>query len=220
VNEVSDSLGELDRLSEILSVPERVRDEAARICKEGMERGLSHRKPVAQVVGASLYAACREGEVPTTLDDVSRSCGVGRKELASCYRLLVNELDLKIPVAGPAEYVAKVASRAKVSAEVQSRALEILSRAEKAGVVSGSYPNGVAAAALYIAAGLGGEKLTQETAAEAAGVRPATLRKEYKRLRRIVKAQPGRTTRRKKPVLSEMEASRSTCVEVAAVSRA
>ncbi len=125
---------------------------------------------------------------------MAAASGVGRKAVARWYRLLVMALDLKIPVGDPAECLARVASRAKVDPKVEADALEILSRAEKAGITAGLYPTGLAASALYLASLLDGHWLTQSGAAEAAGVREATVRKQSKRLRKIVEVQPGKNT--------------------------
>ena len=191
-------------------------DEATRIYTRSLERGLAKGKPLAQIAASSLYAACRERNIPTTLDDVAAASGVGRKAVARWYRLLVIELDLKIPIADPTECLAKVASRAKVDPKVEADALEILSKAEKAGITAGLYPTGLAASALYLASLLDGQWLTQSGAAEAAGVREATVRKQSKRLRKIVEVQLGRTPRKKRLSWSELEASRSSRVEVPA----
>lgn len=184
--EVRDALGELDGFSEKLLIPEEVKKEAMRICQKGLERGRLHRRPRAQISASSLYAACRAKDDSTTLRDVAAASGVRKRELARCYRMLVNELDLRIPVADPAECVARVASRANVSPKVKADALEILSQAERAGITAGSYPTGLAASALYVASILDGERLTQSRVAKAAGVREATVRKQYKRLRKVL----------------------------------
>ena len=184
--EVREALRELERFSEFLSIPDKVRDEAAQICARSVEMGLAKRGSLPRVAVASLYAACREREFPATLDDMAETSGVDRKGIARCYRMLVRDLSVRVPVADPAEYVAMLASRARASAVVQASALYILSRAEKAGTAAGSNPIGLAAAALYIAAATEGERLTQRNAAEAAGVGEVTLREEYKRLRKAL----------------------------------
>jgi transcription initiation factor TFIIB len=208
------ALGELKKVSERLLLPHEVTDEAACICIRGLERGLTRGKPLAQIAASSLYAACREKEVPMTLDDVAAASGVGRIAVARWYRLLVIALDLKIPIADPAECLARVASRAKADPKVEADAREILSRAEKAGITAGLYPNGLAASALYLASLLDGHWLTQGGAAEAAGVREATVRKQSKRLRKIVEVQLRRTPTKRRHSWSELEASRSTGPEV------
>jgi len=138
------------------------------------------------MTASSLYAACREKEVPTTLDDVAAASGVRRDDVARCYRLLVTELDMEIPVLHPSEYVARLASKANMDAWVQARALEILSKAEKREIAAGKDPIGLAASALYLAATLEGQSLSQRSAAEAAGVAEATVRNECKRLRTVL----------------------------------
>ena len=195
-------------------------DEAARICTRGMGRDLTKGWTSLEIAASSLYAACRERDVPMTLDDVASASGVGRQAVARSYRLLVAELDLKIPVADPAECLAKVASRARVSPKVEADAREILSRAENAGITAGVNPTGLAASALYLASLLDGQWLTQNDAAEAAGVREATVRNLSKRLRKIVEVRLGRTTRKKRISLSESEPSRSKGAEVPVLSLA
>ncbi len=150
------------------------------------------------VAASSLYAASREQGVPMTLDDVVAASGVGKKELAKCYRMLVNELELSIPVADSAECLARVASRAKASRKVEEDAREILSKATKAGITAGLCPSGLAASALYLASLLDGQWMTQSRAAESAGVKEATVRRECKRLKKVLGVHLKRTTRTKK----------------------
>ena len=160
--------------------------EAARIRARGLERALARGRTVAEITASALYAACREKEVPATLDDVAAASGVSRDAIARCYRLLVNELEMEIPVLDPAEYLAKVASGAKMIADVRARALEMLHRAEKAGVAAGVDPLGITGSVLYMAAALEGQKLTQRSAADAAGVTEVTIRNQSKRLRKAL----------------------------------
>ena len=112
-----------------------------------------------------------------------------RDDIARCYRLIVRELDLKMPIADPAEYLASVAYRANVSFKVEAKALEILSKARESGVTAGVYPTGLAASALYLASMPEGERLTEKAAAEAAGVAESTVRNEIRRLRNALEGQ-------------------------------
>ena len=211
---------ELKKASERLLLPHNVTGEATCIYTRSLKTGLAKGRPLIQIAASSLYAACREKNIPTTLDDVASASGVRRKAVARWYRFLVAELDLKIPVADPAECLAKVASRARVSPKVEADAREILSRAEKAGITAGVNLVGLAASALYLASLLDGQPLTQSSAAEAAGVREATVRHQCKRLKKIVAVQPGRSPRKRRPNWSELEPSRSSRTEVPARSLA
>ena len=144
--EVGVARRELKKASERLLLPHDVTDEATYIYTRSLKTGLAKGRPLIQIAASSLYAACREKNIPTTLDDVASASGVGRQALARWYRYLVAELDLKIPVADPAECLAEVASRAKADPKVEADALEILSKAAKAGITAGLGPlPGVAA---------------------------------------------------------------------------
>jgi transcription initiation factor TFIIB len=212
--EVGVARRELKKASERLLLPHDVTDEATYIYTRSLKTGLAKGRPLIQIAASSLYAACREKNIPTTLDDVASASGVGRQALARWYRYLVAELDLKIPVADPAECLAEVASRAKADPKVEADALEILSKAAKAGITAGLHPTGLAASALYLASLLNGQWLTQNDAAEAAGVREATVRNLSKRLRKIVEVQLTRTTRKKRISLSDLGSGRSKGAEV------
>ena len=60
--------------------------------------------------------------------------------------------------------------------------VEILEKAQKAELTSGRGPTGIAAAALYVAALMHGEKRTQREVADVAGVTEVTIRNRYKEL--------------------------------------
>ncbi len=205
---------ELKKASERLLLPHDVTDEATCIYRRSLEAGLAKGKPLNQIAASSLYAACREKAIPQTLANVAAASGIPRDDIAKGYRFLVNELDLKIPVADPAEYLTRLASRLKVVQKVEADALEILSRARKAGITDGNDPIGLAATAIYLASLLDGQWMTQTRAAEAAGVAEATVRRENKRLRKIVEVQRGRTQRKKRLSWSELRTSRSRGAEV------
>ncbi|MEM1990874.1 MAG: sigma factor-like helix-turn-helix DNA-binding protein, partial [Candidatus Bathyarchaeia archaeon] len=71
-----------------------------------------------------------------------------------------------------------------LSGHIQAKALKILNEAKRKHISAGKDPMGLAAAALYIAAYLAGEKRTQKEIADAAGVTEVTVRNRYKTLKR------------------------------------
>jgi transcription initiation factor TFIIB len=132
---------------------------------------------------ASLYAACRDMEVPRTLKDLAAISNVKRKDIARSYRLLYKEMDMHMPVVDPAKCVSKIASRAQMKEKTRRRALEILTMAEPMGISAGKDPMGFAASALYVACTLESDDKTQRDIAEAAGVTEVTIRNRYKGLK-------------------------------------
>ncbi len=91
-------------------------------------------------------------------------------------------MNIKLPPTSPVDYVPRFASELGLSGEVQSRAIEIIEKAMEKGLTSGRGPTGVAAAALYIASVLLGERKTQRDVADIAGVTEVTIRNRYKEL--------------------------------------
>ncbi len=177
------AFNELRRFSDKLAVTEAVTEKAAFIYRKALERNLVRGRSITSIIAASLYGACRESEVPRTLKDLAEVSNVKKKDLARSYRLLLKEMDIKMPVAEPSRCVSRIASRARMSEKTQRRALEILIRAKQMRISAGKDPMGFAASALYVACTLEGEDMTQKDVAEAAGVTEVTIRNRYKGLR-------------------------------------
>jgi transcription initiation factor TFIIB len=69
-----------------------------------------------------------------------------------------------------------------LSDKVQAKAIQILKKAKKLDVSSGKGPTGVAAAAIYIASVLVGERRTQREIADTCGITEVTIRNRQKEL--------------------------------------
>ncbi len=177
------AFSELDRLADKLSVSDAVIEKAAYIYRKALEKGLVRGRSISALIAAALYAACRDTETPRTLKDVAQVSNVKKKDIARCYRLLLRELDLKMPVVDPVKCVSRIASKAGLSEKTKRRAIEILRKAAETRTSAGKDPMGLAAAALYVACVLEGENKTQKDVAEAAGVTEVTIRNRYKGLK-------------------------------------
>ncbi|MBN2567332.1 transcription initiation factor IIB [Candidatus Woesearchaeota archaeon] len=176
------ALAELKRVSSYLKLPKSVEEEAARIYTLAVQRGLVRGRSMESVVAGALYAACRRHDVPRTLDELSEASGIEKKEIGRTYRFVTRELGITILPSNPADYIARFSSALKLTAETQSRSIEILESAHKAELTSGRGPTGIAAAALYVSALIHGEKRTQREVADVAGVTEVTIRNRYKEL--------------------------------------
>ena len=176
------ALSELDRMASHLSLPRNVREAAAVIYRRAVEERLIRGRSIEGVAAASLYAACRECKVPRTLDEIAEVSRVGKKEIGRSYRFIARELLIHLRPTNPIDYVSRFASELGLSGEVQTKAIELLKEATKKGLTSGRGPTGVAAAAVYIASVLCGERRTQRDVAEVARVTEVTVRNRYKEL--------------------------------------
>ena len=75
---------------------------------------------------ASIYIACREIGISRKLKDIATISNVKYKFLAKTYRLLVFELDLKIPVVNLTKCIAKVANKTNLSEKTKRKAMSIM----------------------------------------------------------------------------------------------
>ncbi len=181
---LAQAMAELDRLADKLYIPGSIKEKAAVVYRKALEKGLVRGRSIAAISAASLYAACRNSETPRTLREIAETSLVDKKDVARCYRLLLRELDIQMPIADPMTYISKIAERTGISGQTQGSAIQILREAKKQRAASGKDPMGLAAAALYIACLQSGEKKTQKDIAEAAGVTEVTVRNRYKSLKR------------------------------------
>jgi transcription initiation factor TFIIB len=181
---LAQAMAELDRLSDKVYVPPPIKEKAAVTYRKALDKGLVRGRSIAAIAAAALYAACRGSGTPRTLREIAEASLVDKKDVARCYRLLLRELEVHMPIADPLTYVSKIAERTGISGKTQGIAIQILRDARKRRAAAGKDPMGLAAAALYIACLKSNEKKTQKDIAEAAGVTEVTVRNRYKTLKK------------------------------------
>ncbi len=181
---LAQAMAELDRLSDKVYIPPPIKEKAAVTYRKALDKGLVRGRSIAAIAAAALYAACRGSGTPRTLREIAEASLVDKKDVARCYRLLLRELEVHMPIADPLTYVSKIAERTGISGKTQGIAIGILREARKKRAAAGKDPMGLAAAALYIACLKNNEKKTQKDIAEAAGVTEVTVRNRYKTLKK------------------------------------
>ncbi|RLE94577.1 MAG: transcription initiation factor IIB [Thermoprotei archaeon] len=173
---------ELERLAAQLGLPKTIKEQALEIYRRALESGLVRGRSIESVMAASIYAACRQLKMPRTLDEIAKYTRAGRKDVARCYRLLLREATIRVPLPDPVDFAPKIGETLKLSATTIRKAIEILKEAKKLGITAGKDPAGLAAAAIYVASLLSGEVRTQKEVAQAAQVTEVTVRNRYKEL--------------------------------------
>ena len=180
------ALSEMDKIKDKLALTDALIEKAAYIYRKAMGKKLIRGRSIHGLVAACVYAACRDTETPRTLDDIAKGINIRRKDVARCYRLIFRELELKIPVPDPLKGVSRIASVVDLSEKTKRKAIEILNKAKKVGMIAGKDPMGIAAAALYIACISNGEIKSQKDISIASGVTEVTIRNRCAGLRKIL----------------------------------
>jgi transcription initiation factor TFIIB len=176
------ALGEIDRMASALGLPENVRETASVIYRRALAENLLPGRSIEGVATAALYASARQAGTPRSLDEVTMVSRIDKMELTRTYRYIIRQLNLEIKPADPESYVPRFASDLDLSDEAERRARHLLQGAREAGLLSGKSPVGLAAAAIYAAALLTNEKVTQSQVSDVASISEVTIRNRYKEL--------------------------------------
>ncbi|AUX10651.1 transcription initiation factor TFIIB [Halalkaliarchaeum desulfuricum] len=174
------ALGEIDRMASALGLPDPVRETACVTYRRALNDDLLPGRSIEGMATAALYAAARLDGVARSIDEVTAVSRVGGMEVKRTYRYLSRELELEVPPTHPAEYLGRFASDLDCTDETERRARELVDAATDRGVHSGKHPVGIAASALYAAATLTDEEVTQYEVSDVANVSEVTIRNRYR----------------------------------------
>jgi transcription initiation factor TFIIB len=177
------AFSKLDVLKDKLALSDAVVEKIAYIYRKVQHRGLIRGRTISGSIAAAIYAGCREMETPWTLKDIAAASNVKRKDIARNYRMLLFELNLKVPNADPIKCIIKVANRANLTENTKRQAIAIMKDVAKKEISAGKDPMGLAATVLYLSCLRTGEETTQTQIAQASGVTEVTVRNRLKELK-------------------------------------
>jgi transcription initiation factor TFIIB len=177
---------QLDMLKDKLGLTEAAVEKAAYIYRKAQQRQFMRGRSISAVLNAAVYIACREVGISRRLRDIATISNVKYKFLARTYRLLVFELDLKIPVVDPMKCIAKVANNVNVSEKTVRQAIRIMNDLIDKEISAGKHPMALAAAALYLSCIKADENITQGNISNAAGITEITIRNRLKDLKSML----------------------------------
>jgi transcription initiation factor TFIIB len=178
------AFSKLDVLKDKLALSDAVVEKIAYIYRKVQHRGLVRGRTISGLIAAAIYAGCREMETPWTLKDIAAASNVKRKDIARNYRMLLFELNLKVPNADPIKCIVKVANRSNLTENTKREAIAIMKDVAKKEISAGKDPMGLAATVLYLSCLRTGEETTQTQIAHASGVTEVTIRNRLKELKR------------------------------------
>ena len=173
---------EIRRLVSQLGLSKTIRDRACVLFESSQDADLLVGRSIEGFAAAAVYATCRTSGIARTVEEIADDAQASTDELRVAYDAINRELGLPTGPINPREYLPRFASDLDVPQRIERRATELVDAAEDQNLVAGKNPGGVAAGCLYTAAREHDYDLTQQTAADAAGVSPVTLRSTYQAL--------------------------------------
>ena len=174
---------EIRRVTGQLELPDALLERACVLFESAQEENLLQGRSIEGFAAATVYAVCRTASVSRTLGEIVGVAAADEGELKVAYDAMNRDLGLPTGPIDPAEYLARFASKLDVPSALERRARELATEASEAGVTTGRNPSGVAAACLYTVARESSYDLTQDDAADVAGVSTVTVRNTYQDLR-------------------------------------
>ena len=107
-------------------------------------KGFVRGRTVPAVLDAALYISSRELGIPKRLKEIAGTNNIKHKILAKSYRVLVTELDIKIPIVDPMKCVMTVSNKANLSEKTKRKAIDIMCHLNRNEMTDGKDPMGIA----------------------------------------------------------------------------
>ncbi len=175
----------LSTIKDKLSLSDTLIEKAAYNYRKALDKKIIKGRSIRALIVAAVYASCRDLSVPRTLEEISVAANTDSIFAGKCYRLLVQNLELQLPVIDSNKYLARIANKAKVSERTYRAALDMLTTIKSNPISHGKDPNALAVAVLYAACLKEEENVSQAQVAVAGDISIVTLRKRFQDVRKI-----------------------------------
>ena len=177
----------VNRLKTKLGIPDNVVETAAYIYRKAVNAKLTRGRTTASLVSASLYAACREHNIPRTLDGIAEAGNIERRVLSRDFRTIVRKMELNPNQYDTTSFISKISNDLNLKEKTKRDAFDLLKRCEDKNITYGKHPVGQAAALLYIACIINCEKISQRKLSSEAGVSEVTIRNRATSIKKTLK---------------------------------
>jgi transcription initiation factor TFIIB len=173
----------LNTFGDKLYLSQAVMESAAYIYRKAALKKLAKGRSTLGLVGAALYAACRETATPKTVADIAAVCNISSKDVMAHYKLILRELSLQMPVLHGPDYVTLIANRLDLSEKTKREALRIYALVQQNRISLGKNPRALAGAVIYLASQNCNEFLRQVEICQVADISTVSLRKRCKEIK-------------------------------------
>jgi len=178
IRNLNKAVREIRRITEILGMKSLIAERAAYIYKKAFGQGLIRGRSISGIAAASIYVACKELDIPRSIDEIENLIGgINKKNVLRYYKLLLKQMNLSVGLPSPIAHLSRIAKRAGLGGKTERRALEMLSKVGADSTLVGKKPISIAAAVLYLASLQTREHTTQLRIAIASDLTTITIRK-------------------------------------------
>ena len=190
---------ELKRIACHLRIPHYIQKAVVKLYKKAFKRGLLRGRSIKGILIASLYYVIKKETLPITMQELINESCVSPRVLNKCFKVLINELNLKPNILNPVLLIPKYINRLKLGPEIEKQSIKIIKNYMKNKGFSGKDPKGLCAGTIYFISKLKNNGLTQKEISAVTGVTEVTLRSRHKDLLRFINFVPQRIRYSLKP---------------------
>ena len=180
------ALSEISNLKEKMSLSNAIVERAAYLYRKASEGQLVRGRTVKGIVGACIYAACRDLGTTRTIIEISKNISERRNIVARCYRMLFQELSLDVAIPDPTSSIVRFSNNLDLSEKIKRDAIRILDILKEKQAVAGKKPDAVAGTVIYMACIMNNKDISQQKISEISGISGVTIRNRFKEFQKYV----------------------------------
>jgi len=173
-----------------MSLPKVIFDDSISIFKQILKKKLKG-KGSPKMYAVCIYAAIRRSPITSrTLNEIARASNYKKTDIQRLYRKILPNIELNPGIPDPEQRISKIINGLNftpVKSELILRnSYNILHKAKKSGIQFGKNPNGLAAAAVYLACKEKKVKQTQKEISRLAETSELSLRQRRDEIQKIL----------------------------------
>lgn len=165
-----------------LHLPHFIGNDALKRYKQLIQEKTVRKDILKSTAAALIFLTCRKARIPIPLKRIVRESDASKKGIVKRYQEIIEILKIEMSPPSIEGLTLGIAKRVDLSPKGIALARKIAKNMKKDIYFVGKDPNGIAAAAVYIAAKRENKTLTQEEIAEIASITTITLRNQLESL--------------------------------------
>ncbi|MDR0912806.1 MAG: hypothetical protein LBM96_09440 [Methanobrevibacter sp.] len=176
----------IDRIEEIttnLALDENIKNKTKELFEETYSLKIQKGISIESVAVSCAYITLRKENTPYTLDEIATITNLDKLSIGRTYKKIAKELDIKLPIVSPFDYLNRFSSKVAISDETKSIANDILNELISKNLIAGKDPAIMTIATLYVASICSGIKPVQRDFANKFNTTEVTIRKKYKEIK-------------------------------------
>lgn len=180
------ALYEMLKLKEKLALSDAVIERAAYFYRKAAKARLVRGRTIKSIVGACMYAACRDMDTTRTIIEIADHLQERRKLIAKSYRMLFQNLRLTISIPDPINSIIKFANNLQLSETTKRDAIKIFDTLKEKELTAGKKPDAIAASVIYMACIRTNINLSQSEISRISGISGVTIRNRFDDFRKYI----------------------------------